>query len=179
MNLLLPLRRGSEETFSIVDNLRKKGVSFVYISHKMDEVFQICDDVAVLRDGKMIMKKAVKDTNMNELIKAMVGRSLDKRFPDVVNTPGRPYFEVRNLTTKYEPILEKISFTVKKAKSSAFMVWWGREGANCLNLCSAFERSLQERSFWTGRNCIFQQQTGDGLQFRADHRRAQTQWHVR
>src|SRR5574344_805302 len=66
-----------KKLFSIVSDLRKKGVSFVYISHKMDEVFQICDEVAVLRDGKMILTKPVKETNMNELISAMVGRSLD------------------------------------------------------------------------------------------------------
>lgn len=102
--------------FSIVSDLRKKGVSFVYISHKMDEIFQICDDVAVLRDGKMIFKKHVKDTNMNELISAMVGRSLDKRFPDVDNTPGEDYLKVEKLNTMYNPILNDISFTVKKGE---------------------------------------------------------------
>ena len=61
--------------FSIVNELKKEGVSFVYISHKMDEVFEICDEVSVLRDGQMILTKNVKDTNMNELISAMVGRS--------------------------------------------------------------------------------------------------------
>ena len=54
-----------KKLFSIVDELRKTGVSFVYISHKMDEVFQICDEVSVLRDGKMIMTKPIKETNMN------------------------------------------------------------------------------------------------------------------
>ena len=102
--------------FSIIDDLRKRGVSFVYISHKMDEIFQICDDVAVLRDGKMIFKKHIKDTNMNELISAMVGRSLDKRFPDVDNVPGGDFLEVRNLTTKYPPVLQQISFTVRKGE---------------------------------------------------------------
>ncbi len=102
--------------FSIVRDLKAKGVSFVYISHKMDEVFQICDDVSVLRDGKMILTKATKDTDMNELISAMVGRSLEKRFPDVDNTPGDYIFEVKGLTTKYEPILEDISFKVRKGE---------------------------------------------------------------
>ena len=102
--------------FSIIDDLRKRGVSFVYISHKMDEIFQICDDVAVLRDGKMIFKKHIKDTDMNELISAMVGRSLDKRFPDVDNVPGEDFLEVRNLTTKYPPVLQQISFTVRKGE---------------------------------------------------------------
>ncbi len=105
-----------KKLFSIVSDLRKEGVSFVYISHKMDEIFEICDDVAVLRDGKMIFKKKTKDTNMNELIAAMVGRSLDKRFPDVDNNPGDAFLEVRNLNTKYDPVLHDISFTVRKGE---------------------------------------------------------------
>jgi methyl-galactoside transport system ATP-binding protein len=108
--------REVKKLFSIVSNLRGEGVSFVYISHKMDEVFQICDEVAVLRDGKMILKKEVAKTDMNELIHAMVGRSLEKRFPDVDNVPGDYYFEVRNLTTKYEPVLQDISFKVRKGE---------------------------------------------------------------
>ncbi|QNL97778.1 sugar ABC transporter ATP-binding protein [Treponema sp. Marseille-Q4132] len=102
--------------FSIVKNLKKKGVSFIYISHKMDEVFLVCDDVAVLRDGKMILTKDTKTTEMNELISAMVGRSLEKRYPDVDNVPGDYIFEVKSLTTKYEPVLEDISFTVRKGE---------------------------------------------------------------
>ena len=105
-----------KKLFSIVSDLRSKGVSFVYISHKMDEIFEICDEVSVLRDGNMVLTKSIKDTNMNELISAMVGRSLDKRFPDVDNTPGDIYLEVKNLTTKYEPVLEDISFSVKKGE---------------------------------------------------------------
>lgn len=108
--------REVQKLFSIVDDLRKKGVSFVYISHKMDEIFQICDDVAVLRDGNMVLSKSIKETNMNELISAMVGRSLDKRYPDVDNIPGKDFLEVKNLSTRFEPSLEDISFTVKKGE---------------------------------------------------------------
>ncbi len=116
-----------EKLFSIVNNLKEKGVSFVYISHKMDEIFQICDEVAVLRDGNMVLQKEINTGTpeenkqqqpvvMNELISAMVGRSLDKRFPDVDNIPGEDYLEVRNLSTMYEPVLEDISFTVRKGE---------------------------------------------------------------
>lgn len=116
-----------EKLFSIVNNLKTKGVSFVYISHKMDEIFQICDEVAVLRDGNMVLQKEINTgtseenknqqaKDMNELIAAMVGRSLDKRFPDVDNIPGEDYLEVKNLSTLYEPVLEDISFTVKKGE---------------------------------------------------------------
>lgn len=102
--------------FAIVRDLRAKGVSFVYISHKMDEIFQICDEVSVLRDGNMVYQKTTLDAKMDELISAMVGRSLDKRFPDVDNTPGEDYLEIKNLSTKYSPQLEEISFTVKKGE---------------------------------------------------------------
>ena len=108
--------REVNKLFSIVNDLRAKGVSFVYISHKMDEIFLICDEIAVLRDGKMILAKPTGETNMNELIAAMVGRSLDKRFPDVDNVPGEDFLEVRKLTTKYEPIIEDVSFTVKRGE---------------------------------------------------------------
>ena len=108
--------REVNKLFSIVNDLRAKGVSFVYISHKMDEIFQICDEIAVLRDGKMILTKPTKETNMNELISAMVGRSLDKRFPDVDNVPGEDFLEIRHLTTKYEPVIEDVSFTVKRGE---------------------------------------------------------------
>ncbi|MCR5607095.1 MAG: sugar ABC transporter ATP-binding protein [Treponema sp.] len=102
--------------FSIIRTLKEKGVAFVYISHKMDEIFHICDEVSVLRDGNMVYTSAIKETAMDKLISAMVGRSLDKRFPDVDNTPGADYLEIRNLSTKYEPHLEDISFKVKKGE---------------------------------------------------------------
>ncbi len=108
--------REVKKLFSIIRELQQKGVSFVYISHKMDEVFEICDEVAVLRDGKMILSKSIAQTDMNEIIAAMVGRSLDKRFPDIDNTPGEDFLQIEKLTTKYPPVLENISFTVKKGE---------------------------------------------------------------
>ena len=108
--------REVKKLFSIVKSLQKKGVSFIYISHKMDEVFEVCDEVAVLRDGKMILSKPVAETDMNEIIAAMVGRSLDKRFPDVDNVPGEDFLKIENLKTKYAPVLEDISFTVRKGE---------------------------------------------------------------
>ncbi len=105
-----------QKLFSIMEDLKKKGISFVYISHKMDEIFKVCDEICVLRDGSMVLTKPVKETNMNELIAAMVGRSLDKRFPEVDNVPGKDYLEVRNLYTKYDPVLKDISFTVRKGE---------------------------------------------------------------
>ncbi len=102
--------------FKMMRQLKDQGISLIYISHKMDEIFEICDQISVLRDGSLVMTKDSKDTNMNELISAMVGRSLDNRFPPVDNTPGETILSVQNLSTKYAPKLQNISFDVRKGE---------------------------------------------------------------
>lgn len=102
--------------FEMMKMLRKQGISLIYISHKMDEIFEICDEVSVLRDGRMVMTKKVSDTNMNELISAMVGRSLDNRFPPVDNEPKEVSLSIQHLSTKFEPNLQDITFDVKKGE---------------------------------------------------------------
>ena len=108
--------REVRKLFKIVSDLRAQGVSFVYISHKMDEIFEICDEVSVLRDGHMIMTKPVKETNMGEIVSAMVGRSLDQRFPPVDNVPGEVALEVKNLSTKFAPVLKDVSLSVRRGE---------------------------------------------------------------
>ena len=87
--------------------LKAQGISLIYISHKMDEIFNICDEISVLRDGSLVMTKECKDTDMNELISAMVGRSLDNRFPPVQNMHQR--FKMYPLISEKEKYLD---FTV-------------------------------------------------------------------
>ena len=102
--------------FKMMRQLRDRGISLIYISHKMDEIFDICDQVSVLRDGSLVMTKDCEDTNMNELISAMVGRSLENRFPPVDNVPGETVLSVQHLSTKFEPHLKDISFDVRKGE---------------------------------------------------------------
>ena len=94
--------------------LKEQGIALIYISHKMDEIFEICDQISVLRDGNLVMTKDSKDTNMGELITAMVGRSLESRFPPVDNIPGDPILSIQHLSTKYAPYLQDISFDVRE-----------------------------------------------------------------
>ena len=82
-----------EKLFKMMRQLKAQGISLIYISHKMDEIFEICDEISVLRDGSLVMTKDSKDTDMNELIAAMVGRSLDNRFPPVDNEPGEDVYK--------------------------------------------------------------------------------------
>ncbi len=108
--------REVEKLFSMMRMLKEQGIALVYISHKMDEIFAICDEVSVLRDGNLVMTRRTEDTGMNELISAMVGRSLDNRFPPVDNTPGRPILSIQHLSTKYEPNLQDITFDVREGE---------------------------------------------------------------
>ena len=105
-----------DKLFEMMRMLRDQGISLIYISHKMDEIFEICDEISVLRDGNLVMTKPSKETNMNELISAMVGRSLESRFPPVDNTPGDTILSVQHLSTKFAPHLKDISFDVKEGE---------------------------------------------------------------
>ena len=102
--------------FEMMRMLKEQGIALIYISHKMDEIFEICDEISVLRDGNLVMTKPAKETNMNELIAAMVGRSLESRFPPVDNTPGDTILSVQHLSTKYAPYLQDVSFDVKEGE---------------------------------------------------------------
>ncbi len=105
-----------DKLFEMMRMLKAQGISLIYISHKMDEIFEICDEISVLRDGNLVMTKSAKDTNMNELITAMVGRSLESRFPPVDNTPGDTILSVQHLSTKYAPYLQDVTFDVKEGE---------------------------------------------------------------
>ena len=105
-----------EKLFEMMRMLKEQGIALIYISHKMDEIFEICDEISVLRDGNLVMTKSTEDTDMNELITAMVGRSLENRFPEVDNTPGDVVLSVQHLSTKFEPYLKDVSFDVRKGE---------------------------------------------------------------
>ena len=102
-----------EKLFQMMRMLKSQGIALVYISHKMDEIFEICDDISVLRDGNLVMTKHTSDTNMNELISAMVGRSLENRFPPV---DKEPILSIQHLSTKFDPHLQDITFDVRKGE---------------------------------------------------------------
>ena len=86
--------------FKIIEKLKQRGCGIIYISHKMEEIFKICDEITILRDGKWIDTLAVAQTNMDELVAKMVGRSLTQRFPEKTNTPGEVVLQVSHLTAK-------------------------------------------------------------------------------
>ncbi len=105
-----------DKVFEMMRMVKAHGLSLISISQKMEEIGEICDEISVLRDGNLVMTKPAKETDMNELITAMVGRVLENRFPPVDNTPGDVVLSVQHLSTKYEPHLQDISFDVRKGE---------------------------------------------------------------
>ncbi|MBC9784620.1 sugar ABC transporter ATP-binding protein [Heliobacterium chlorum] len=85
-----------EKLFSIMNNLVDHDVSIIYISHRMEELFQICHQVTVLRDGEYIASRSIAETNMDELVALMVGRQVEDRFPKVSAALGEQILAVDN-----------------------------------------------------------------------------------
>lgn len=96
--------------FEVIQSLRKKGVSIVYISHRMEEIFELCDRITVLRDGSYIGTKNIPETNMNEIVKMMIGREIGERYPKREVTIGREMLRVEGLTKK--GVFQDVNFSV-------------------------------------------------------------------
>ncbi|THD43761.1 galactose/methyl galactoside ABC transporter ATP-binding protein MglA [Enterobacteriaceae bacterium ML5] len=102
--------------FTIIRKLKDRGCGIVYISHKMEEIFQLCDEITILRDGQWIITQPLEGLDMDKIISMMVGRSLSQRFPDRLNVPGEVILEVRNLTSMRQPSIRDISFDLHKGE---------------------------------------------------------------
>jgi ribose transport system ATP-binding protein len=106
--------REIETLFKVIDGLRNQGVGIVYISHRMEEIFRMCDRITVLRDGQSIGTKEIKETDFEEIVKMMVGRELGERFPSRTGTPGNERIRIENMTA--EGAFKDISFSVKSGE---------------------------------------------------------------
>jgi len=104
-----------EHLFKIIDMLKKQGCGIIYISHKMEEILKISDDVTVMRDGKHIATHPASELNMDKIIRLMVGRELTTRFPPKNNTPGEVIMRVEGLSSQYN-ILSDVSFELRSGE---------------------------------------------------------------
>lgn len=106
-----------EKLFNIIFELREQGVGIIYISHKMDEIMKISDEITVLRDGKYISTDSVDNITINEIIRRMVGRPLTNMYPEKTNVPTEEItMEVQNLTATHTRLVDDVSFKVRKGE---------------------------------------------------------------
>ncbi|MCY7918106.1 ribose ABC transporter ATP-binding protein RbsA [Bacillus vallismortis] len=100
--------------FEVITALKKNGVSIVYISHRMEEIFAICDRITIMRDGKTVDTTNISETDFDEVVKKMVGRELTERYPNRTPSLGDNIFEVKNASVKGR--FEDVSFSVRSGE---------------------------------------------------------------
>ncbi len=101
-----------------IKELRNRGMSIIYISHKMDEIFRIADEITVLRDGKTVKTLSREETDVEEIIELMVGRKLENQYPKEERKIGEEIFRADSLCKKH--VFEDISFSVKAGEIVGF-----------------------------------------------------------
>ena len=104
-----------EHLFRIINMLRDQGCGIIYISHKMEEILRISDEVTIMRDGTWVATRPAKELTMDEIIRLMVGRELTNRFPPKTNEPSDVILEVEHLSGKYTR-LKEASFQLRKGE---------------------------------------------------------------
>lgn len=112
-----------EKLTEIIHSLKSRGITIIYISHKLDEIFDLCDRVTIMRDGNVIDTGDIEDFTRADLITKMIGRSIENEYPERPHVEGEKILEVRDITTKK---LHGVSFY---AKSGEILGFAGLDGA--------------------------------------------------
>ena len=121
-----------QKLFEVIENLKKNNIAIIYITHKIDEIFKIANEVTVLRDGKLISHRDIKDTSEEILIQDMVGRKVEQKFDRPVKSFDKVLMNINNISTKSK--LKDISFNLYKGEILGF---FGLMGAGRTELAKA------------------------------------------
>jgi rhamnose transport system ATP-binding protein len=103
-----------DRLFGIVETLRARGNAVLFVSHRLEEIFAICQRVTVMRDGRHVLTKPIEEVTIQSVIRAMVGRDMDALFPKVPAEPGRTVLKVDRLTR--EGVFTDVSFEVRSGE---------------------------------------------------------------
>lgn len=104
--------------FDVMHKLKAQGVSIVYISHRMEEIFEMCDRITVMRDGISVSTRQIAETQMEQVVREMVGREIGDFYPEKTSEIGEVRFEVENLAL--DGVFENISFNVRSGEILGF-----------------------------------------------------------
>lgn len=104
----------TEKLFEVIRDLINDGKSIVYISHRLQEIFEICDDVTVLRDGELISQKKIEELREENIIEMMVGRKLSEQYPWIETETGDAILKIEDLSNQF---VKNVSFSLKKGET--------------------------------------------------------------
>jgi len=128
-----------EHLFKIVDMLRKEGIAFIFISHKLEEVYRIADEATILRDGEYIGTEEVKDLDKDTIIKMMVGREVKQLFPKIETEIGETAIKIRDMSRAGE--FQNISFEAKKGEIVGFSGLMGAGRSELMETVFGYRKS--------------------------------------
>ena len=141
-----------EDLYKIINQLKSDGKAVLFISHKFDEIFSVCDVFTVFRDGKYIESGRISDSSIDDIVKMMVGRSLDKMFPKKKAEITDTILEVRNLSRT--GIFKGISFSLKKGEILGFFGLVGAGRTEVMRVLFGIDRKSSGDIFIADKNVI-------------------------
>ena len=144
----------TEHLFGVLETLKKNNVGIVFISHKLEEIFRCCNRVQVLRDGKDMGVRLVKETTNDELVRTMVGREVSQRFPAKENMPGEVLLEVRGLSRGQA--VRDVSFSVRAGEVFGIAGLVGSGRSELVRLIYGADRRTSGDIFIRGRKVDIQ-----------------------
>nr|WP_089739950.1 sugar ABC transporter ATP-binding protein [Gracilibacillus ureilyticus] len=122
----------TDQLFRIVRQLQADHVGIIFISHRLQELFEICDNITVMRNGRFISEESIKSVTVNDIVEKMLGKKMDEQFPRMEKTIGEPVFEVAYL--KDTDKVNDVSFTVHSGEVIGLA---GLVGAGKTEICKA------------------------------------------
>lgn len=140
-----------DRLFRKINELREKGITILYISHKLDEIFRIADDITIIRDGAVIETRPASEYDNDTIITKMVGRPLDNVYPEINTSPGEDYFRVENISG---PGFENVSFHAKKGEIIGFAGLVGAGRTEVMRAIVGLEPITEGKIFKEGKETI-------------------------
>lgn len=165
-------QREVDALFKTINQLKSEGMGVVYISHRLEEIFEICDKVTVIRDGQHISTKNVGDTHKDELVADMVGRAMNNYYPKTETKLGEVFFRVENFYD--EGFLRDISFEARRGEILGFAGLAGAGRTELMEACCGLAPKASGRLFLDGRELevsSYAQAMRQGLVYVSEDRR--------
>jgi len=139
--------------FDKVRELREQGIAFIFITHRLEEVFDLCDEYTVLRDGKCVQSGKIKDVNPDQLISLMVGRAIEDIYPPLPAYGEEVVFKIENLTS--DPFYRDISFEIKAGEILGLAGMMGAGRSEIARTIFGMDKKDGGDIFLQGKKCEF------------------------
>lgn len=143
----------TKDLFKIIKELASKGISILYISHRMQEIFEVCDRVTVFKDGQYVSSMNIKEISSDDIIKAMVGRKLDSLYPPKSKSVSDEIIAVKNMHSK--GVFQNISFYLKRGEIVGFAGLVGSGRSEIMRALCAIDKKDSGEIYLHGKQMRF------------------------